>query len=78
MADNRSRRFVLTYQGEHALDSVRDMLNSEFMGMGKVHCGKDPRVLFLYPFPHITDADMKVTLDELQSVGALTYVEEVR
>jgi hypothetical protein len=52
------------------------MLNSEFMGMGKVHGGKDPKVLFLYPFSHVTDAVLKETLDELQSVGALTYLEE--
>lgn len=78
MGESRRRRFVVTYVDQRALKNVEGMLDSEFMGLGKVHCGKDPTVLFLYPFPHITDAMVKETLDELQSVGALTYVEEVR
>lgn len=78
MTGNHTRRIVVTYRDEHALANVQQMLDSEFMGLGKVYCGEDPRVLFLHPFPHIDDAVVRETLNELQSVGALTYAEEVR
>lgn len=78
MTGNQPRRFVVTYRDEHALDNVQEMLKSEFMGLGRVYCGEDPKVVFLHPFPHVADAVLRETLDELQSVGALTYAEEVR
>jgi hypothetical protein len=70
------RRFIVTFQDQHALENVQRMLRSNFVGLGKTLCGTDPRVVFLYPFPQISDAVIKETLDELQSVGALTYVED--
>jgi hypothetical protein len=72
------RRFIVTFCDQHALENVQRMLTSNFIGLGKVYGGADPNVLFLYPFPQISDADIKETLDELQGVGALTYVEDRR
>ena len=54
------------------------MLKSNFIGVGYTYAGKDPNVLFLYPFPDITDEDLRSTLEGLKSVVALTYVEESR
>lgn len=53
------------------------MLETDFMGMGKTYCGKDPRVIFLHPFPHVSNEVVKETLDELQAGGELTYIEDL-
>jgi len=76
MAAPASRRFTITFCGQDALEHVQRMLNSDFVGLGKTYGGTDPRVVFLYPFPQISETLIKETLDELQSVGAITYVED--
>ena len=78
MTKKSRRRFVVTFRDQYALKNVEMLLKTDFIGLGKTYGGKDPRVLFLYPFPHITEVVLKQTLDELQAVGALTYVEEAR
>jgi len=78
MNEKHRRRFVVTFRDQYALRNVDGLLNTDFIGLGKTYCGRDPKVLFLYPFPHISDVVLKQTLDELAAVGALTYVEETR
>jgi hypothetical protein len=78
MVTEHRRRFVITFQDQHARDNVDGMLESNFIGLGETYRGKDSKVLYLHPFPHITDAVLKETLDELKAVGALTYTEELR
>jgi len=58
------------------MELVEGMLETDFMGWGKTYSGSNPRVLFLYPFPKASYEDVKCTLDELQSGGAITYVED--
>jgi hypothetical protein len=78
MTATARRRFIVTFHDQHALENVQRMLTSNFIGLGKAYSANDPNVVFLYPFPQISDADIKETLDELQSVGALTYDEDDR
>jgi len=78
MQETERRRFVITFQDQYPLDMVDGMLRTDFMGLGKAFGGKEPRVVFLYPFAHVSEVVIKETLDELQAVGELTYIEEHR
>jgi hypothetical protein len=78
MSSKKLRRFVVTFQEEFPMELIQGMLESNFMGLGKTFSGKDPRILFLYPFPDVANTVLKSTLDELQTGGDLTYVEEHR
>jgi hypothetical protein len=51
------------------------MLRTDFLGLGQVYRADNPCVLVLRPFPHMYDV-ARATLEELQEVGALTFVEE--
>jgi hypothetical protein len=73
--DPKPRKFIVTFRDQEDADG---MLRSDFIGLGKAHSGKDLKVVVLHPFPHVSDADLKETLEELRSVGALTYVEDRR
>jgi hypothetical protein len=78
MTSKEIRRIVVTFEEKFPTEMVEGMLESDFMGLGKTYAGNDRRVLFLYPFPNVSYAVVKETLDELRAGGELTYVEDYR
>jgi hypothetical protein len=66
---------VAKFKEHFPADSVTRLRESEFMGLcASVQSGGDPRVLHLHPTPHEYRA-LKSQLKELESEGALTFVE---
>jgi hypothetical protein len=73
VSTTRSVRYTVTFTDEHAAKNMEGMLESNFIGLGQTYRVNE-RVLILRPFPGVADA--RETLEELRSVGALTFVEE--
>jgi len=74
----KPRRLIVTFKEQYPSELVDGMLESNFMGLGKTYSGKDPRTLFLYPFPEVSERVLRETLDEMQAAGELTYIEDDR
>lgn len=71
-------RIKVTFKDSFPEDMIREWYDTEFLGLcGLCKTTENPRVLLLWPTKD-EYRSLKISLDELDSEGALSFVEEPR
>jgi hypothetical protein len=69
--------FTVTFADSFPADLLDGMFNTNFVGLGEIYRQDNPRILVLKPFRNSYGVALE-TLEELQSHGALTFVQHFR